>query len=73
MPGYDCCGDDCFAACGRVRESVSLDPSNGSACRNRTGKRRIAAGHRNIPPNAILQIHVQKHFLGPQTRALVTV
>ena len=25
----------------------------------------------NIPPNAILQIHVQKHFLGPQTRALV--
>ena len=51
--------------------SVSLDPSNGSACRDKPRKRSIAAGHHDIPPNATVQIHVQKHVLGPQTRALV--
>jgi hypothetical protein len=51
--------------------SVSLDTSNGSARRTEPDKRSIAAGQRNVPPNAIFQIHVQKHFLGPQTRALV--
>jgi hypothetical protein len=34
-------------------------------------KRSSAAGHRNIPSNATLKIHVQSISLGPQTRALV--
>jgi len=65
---YCCC---CFAACGRVRVSVSLFTSNVVIHSGEPAEQNAAAGHRNVPPKANPRIHVQKLFLGPQTRAMV--
>ena len=51
--------------------SVSLYTSNVIIHHGEPAERNAAAGHRNVPPKANFQIHVQKLFLGPQTRAMV--